>query len=464
MRNYTILNREHLAVVLMLSFLILADLLIVGSTGSSDILGYSPYALIIIPILIVAIFFKLETWGLVLLILAIGLSPRFPVGTLAHGRAIDIRVEDILLIFLCLGWLSRFKRRPPQKTLFLCPILAYLCISALSTSIGIYFIRVNLAEGFFYLLKEMEYFLMFFLVASNIVNKKQLNLLIGTFLSIGMADFVWKVREIIAGVHFVGYGPGTLGEEHTMQSGAAVLFPLIIALSLWFYQNRLWRRVGLAFLILLFFMALLVAGKRSFGVGISGGLMIMGLISVKMKKVRFVILCCFVLCFLVISYFSLCHFFPRITAHKRMTNVEAGVVNFKERAEIYAYHIERYFFDNPFLGVGKGALPTSSATHNFYVRLLCDVGVIGFFAFAWLWGSLWRYIYKFFLLHQDKLYRTIALVWLLGTAVIAVANFFGEYLLTVRIAESYWFISGVAVGTIRLAQRNAGEIVTGSDL
>lgn len=442
------LNRELAIILLALIFFVFADKFIVQTTGSPDILAYSPYILIAIPLLIIAIFFKLETWGLMLLILAMFTSPRFPIGTLAHGRAIDIRVEDILLIFLCFAWFLRFKHRPPQKTPFLPPILIYLGISILSTSTAIYFNRINLAEGLFYLLKEVEYFFIFFLVANNITHKRQLSLLIWIFLGIGVADFCWKINQIFVGVAFV---PGALFEqEHVLQSSVAALYPLAIVIGLWPCKGNSGKQIGTGVLALLFITSLLLGGKRGIVAGVVGGIGVMGLWIFERKRTTLAILC-----LLIISCLVLYYFLPEIGGLKRMASMEQNVGSAHLRLNLWDYNIKSFFFSNPVLGTGKSTFSTSSGAHNFYVRLLCEVGLVGFFAFVWLWGLLWRETYRFFRSTPDRLYRAISLSWLFVTAAIAVSNFTGDYLLTVRSAEPYWFISGIIVGMSELARKES---------
>ncbi len=80
---------------------------------------------------------------------------------------------------------------------------------------------------------------------------------------------------------------------------------------------------------------------------------------------------------------------------------------------------------------------------------------MGFFAYMWMWGKLGKNIYQSFRTSSDNLYKTIVLSWLLVTVGIIIANFFGAFLKTVRIAELYWFLSGMSIGVIKL-----GEIET----
>ena len=91
----------------------------------------------------------------------------------------------------------------------------------------------------------------------------------------------------------------------------------------------------------------------------------------------------------------------------------------------------------PVIGIGKGSFPTSGATHNFYVRLLSDVGLVGTTLFAWILLSIGRIVFGLYRSPPHQTYRWVAASWLLVTVFMGIANLFGEYLLTVRPAETY---------------------------
>jgi len=103
------------------------------------------------------------------------LSPEIVVAS-TPMREVTLRLEDFLIPLLIFGWLARtavykeahlFTRTPINK-----PVLLYILISLLSTAWGYLSGRVNLISGFFFILKYIEYFLIFYMVL-NYVKKKR---------------------------------------------------------------------------------------------------------------------------------------------------------------------------------------------------------------------------------------------------------------------------------------------------
>ena len=104
---------------------------------------------------------------LVLLITAICLSPRFSLGLLAGRRNIDIRAEDIVLCFGLIAGLIFIILR--KKFKFILPPLFWPILFV--SSWGFFSVLLNLLIGnivskiaFFYFLKEVEFFLFYFLI------------------------------------------------------------------------------------------------------------------------------------------------------------------------------------------------------------------------------------------------------------------------------------------------------------
>ncbi len=112
--------------------------------------------------------------GLGILVFSMLLSPEIGAGAAGSGRNIVIRYDDILLVVIFFSWLA--KSAISKKTaLFVTtpvhmPILLYIFVCLISTAFGVFRGEVRLETGFFYVLKYIEYFLIYFMTA-NIVEK-----------------------------------------------------------------------------------------------------------------------------------------------------------------------------------------------------------------------------------------------------------------------------------------------------
>src|SRR5438105_8019302 len=106
------------------------------------------------------------------------LSPQLGTGGMvAEGRRFVIRSEDILLLVVALSWLAKTAVNKELgltlKTPLNRPILAYLATTALATLVGYATGTVSGLGGFFYVLKYVEYFIVYFMVVNNLGDRPQ---------------------------------------------------------------------------------------------------------------------------------------------------------------------------------------------------------------------------------------------------------------------------------------------------
>ena len=130
----------------------------------------------------ILVFFK-TTFAIYLLIFSMLLSPEFALSGLATstaslGRGVTFRFDDFLLVIIAFSWLVKgalykelgiFKRTPLNGAM-----LFYIFACVLSTLIGVGAGRVELLTGGLFVLKYLQYFLLFFLVINNIEDEQQL--------------------------------------------------------------------------------------------------------------------------------------------------------------------------------------------------------------------------------------------------------------------------------------------------
>ncbi|GAG71502.1 unnamed protein product, partial [marine sediment metagenome] len=108
---------------------------------------------------------------LILLIIAIAFSPSFSAGVIEGGRVVEIRVEDVLIVIFGLAWIASFlisKKEKIKKPPLLLPILAWLGIGFFSILINLIFTNIGISRGFFYFLKEIEFFFLYFFIFYHI--------------------------------------------------------------------------------------------------------------------------------------------------------------------------------------------------------------------------------------------------------------------------------------------------------
>src|SRR5438094_8816620 len=135
------------------------------------------YILLIALAVFLVVFVRIE-FGLYLVIFSMLLSPQLGSGgAVAEGRRIVIRSEDILLLVVAFSWLAKTAVNKELgltlKTPLNRPILAYVAATAVATLIGYMTGTVGGFGGAFYVLKYVEYFGVYYMVVTNLIDRRQ---------------------------------------------------------------------------------------------------------------------------------------------------------------------------------------------------------------------------------------------------------------------------------------------------
>jgi hypothetical protein len=167
---------------------VLAAVLALGLTLATPTIGLQ----VVVGFLIVLVAFTSVPASLFLLIGSMLLSPEIAVGRVdGRGvgvRELSLRVDDILLAIIGFSWLVKtiiyrdlaLIRETPLNR----PIVYYMLICVLATLVGVIAGRVRPLTGFFFILKYLEYFFVFFMVVNHVSTKQQVVRLVTALLAI----------------------------------------------------------------------------------------------------------------------------------------------------------------------------------------------------------------------------------------------------------------------------------------
>ncbi len=167
------------------------------------------------------------------LIFSMLLSPELGTRT-THGEGVTIRIDDVLLFIILFTWIAKtalykelglFKKSPLNK-----PIAYYTFICFFATGAGMLFHNVKPLNGLFFVLKYIEYFLVYFLVVNQVRSKKQFdNFTIALLVTFAIVVIV-AVLQIPSGKRLTAPFEGDAGEPNTL--GGYLIFIIAINLSL----------------------------------------------------------------------------------------------------------------------------------------------------------------------------------------------------------------------------------------
>ena len=179
-------------------------------------------------VIFTAAFIKVD-WGLYILIFSMLLSPEYLTGETAAnslGRGVTLRLEDLLLVLIGLSWFARnavmkdlglFLKTPLNK-----PIFFYMLACVLSTGFGFMAGRVELKTGFLYLLKYLEYFIVFFMMVNHVRNSTQVRRFVLCLFLTAFVVAIVGMFQIPGGERVSAPFEGEVGEPNTL--GGYLLF------------------------------------------------------------------------------------------------------------------------------------------------------------------------------------------------------------------------------------------------
>jgi O-antigen ligase len=211
---------------------------------------------IILGLVIFTVAFVKTEIALYILVFSMLLSPEFGAGEVQGGatlgRGATLRLDDFLLVIIGFSWLAKnainkelglFVKTPLNR-----PIVFYVLACIISTGFGIMGGRVHAKTGFFYVLKYMEYFIVFFMVANYLENMDQLKRFIFCLMLTCFITSVIGMLQIPAGGRVSAPFEGRSGEPNTF-GGYLIFIGGVAAGLLMHITDRKTRRLLVVLLV-----------------------------------------------------------------------------------------------------------------------------------------------------------------------------------------------------------------------
>ncbi len=421
------------------------------------------------------------------------LYPKFPFINLP-GTYVAIRFEDILLLLLAIFTLVKIipNFREVLKDKIVAAFLIFFAVGFISLLSGAFLTQtVALKLGFFHWLRRIEYASTFFAVL-YLLKKEQVH---------QNLEFIVKVLMIVTFVAFI-YGIGeryfrfpiiiTQNEEYSkgqalfwtagsqinstfaghydLAAFAVLVLPVFITLSfvlknfrsqillwaasfsgLWLLINTFSRTgqisyllaAGTALLLVRKFRALVIVLLISFiFIAMSGGVeeRFQRIFTVFQRKIS--------------QEFTV--YAEEVTLPAKRASIAptpAPVLIFEDRSASIRLNIEwpraiRAFTKNPILGTGYSSI--NLATDNDYLRALGEVGLLGFFAFIFVFFTIGREILKIFPFQNFPIFEKSFIASIIGGSLgTFLSALFIDLFEASKFATLFWLLLGFAVYTIR---------------
>lgn len=134
----------------------------------------------------------------------------------------------------------------------------------------------------------------------------------------------------------------------------------------------------------------------------------------------------------------------------------------QERVDLWE-NAERSFLSSPIVGSGYATFQMGEHvanlkdTHNWYVKVLVETGLIGFIIALLLLQQVLSLSYRLFRRSSDPLYKGLGLGLLLATCSCIVSNFFGDRWTYVEIMGLFWVLAGAAIRASHFSTLDSGK-------
>jgi O-antigen ligase len=381
--------------------------------------------------------------GLAILIFSMLLSPEVIIGQIP-GRDIIIRLDDILLAIITFTW---FAKTAINKGLALCiktplnkAISVYIVVCLISTMRGVALGFVLPEKGLFYILRYIEYFLLFILVANHIHSRKQIKFFLTSFFVTCALVSVYGLIQIPQGVRVSAPFEGRTGEPNTF--GGYLLFILCLAVGLFLKNVPHRTKISLFILLALIFFPFLYTLSRASYMAIIFSFLVFVILS--KKKLMLVTATVALAALIIVIRPEAVVSRVEYTFQERQSNL-ARIFNVyldpSASARIFSWQDSfEAWKDKPVLGRGISG-------HGFidgqYIRTLPEIGTVGFLALLWLLLSILRHSIIVYKKMDDEFYKGLALGFIAGFIGLIFHAVTANTFIIIRIMEPFWFVAGI---------------------
>jgi hypothetical protein len=433
--------RTHLLLIFFLAIALLTGFLISQ---------YPPN--ILIGLAIVCAIFTLSfinvEWGLYILILSMLLSPEINIGQTTGAslqRGVTLRFEDFLLVVIGFGWFARnavnkelglFLKTPLNKA-----ILFYVLACLISTGLGILADRVGVKTGALFVLKYIEYFIVYFMVVNHVRNADQIKRFVFCLFLTCFIISIFGILQIPGGERVSAPFEGERGEPNTL--GGYLVFLGAIAGGLFIKTENSKLKPALPILILIIFLPLLFTRSRSSYIAMIPACFVLGLL----LRHRIIILGIMAAALLLSPLFLPSSVKDRIlftfTQQEESDQVEIGGIRLDTSTSARILSLKKLVQDfpkHPALGYGITGYEFIDAQ---YPKVLIETGLLGLIAFLYLLYSIFKMTINHLKEVKTPYFKGLAVGFLAGYIGLLFHAIGANTFIIVRIMEPFWFFAGI---------------------
>jgi hypothetical protein len=445
------LTGERTSAVLVPLILLVAGALLVSQVLASARLEFAFAGAAAVVVFLIA-FLRTEI-GLYLVIASMLLSPEFTVGAgdLAEARSVVFRTEDFLLLVIAGSWFAKTAVHKElglvMKTPLNRPILAYVAVNVLATLAGYLVGTVGTTAGFFYVLKYVEYFVVYYMVVNNVADRAQARRLVLVALATAAIASLIGIAQIPSGARVSAPFEGEVGEPNTF--GGYLLLMMALALGVALETRGLRVRVVMLGLVGLFALPFAFTLSRASYLGLVPMFAVLAFMSSR-RRLMIALLMLLIVASPVLATLAPAPVARRVAytfkPEKGQPTVHVGKVGLDPSTSarvISARQALEGWLESPHTIVAGYGVTGFVFMDAQYARVLVETGIIGLLAFLWLVVRLLGAGLASARALGDPDERGLAIGFAAGTVGLLVHALGSNTFIIVRIMEPFWLFAGI---------------------
>ena len=409
-------------------------------------------------------------YALYSLVFSMLLSPEFGSRT-TEGGGMTVRLDDFLLIIIAFGWFARtaiykelglFKKTPLNR-----PILYYMLACGVSTGFGMMFGNVQLFKGFFFLLKYLEYFIVYFMAINYLHDRKQIRNLVIALIGVFVIVCLASIAQIPQGERITAPFEGKGGEPNTLGGYLLLILSVVGGLLLNTNKDDSFKyKAMLGFMVFLAIIPILFSQSRGTWTAVVPCYLTFLIISKKKAFLGIVLVLTLIIGPFVIPKAIKERFEYTFQKQKGWaaqyqekvggvtldTSTSERISSMKKALEAYVKH--------PVFGYGITGWRFLDAQ---YLKTLVETGILGITALGFLLYAILRETRKVYKSTEDKFYKGISMGFFAGTIAMMTHALGANTFIIVRIMEPFCFLMAIVVSipSIQEAEKlQKGEMET----
>ena len=401
-------------------------------------------------VLFVLAFARTE-FGLYVVVFSMLLSPEITAGgNLAERREVTLRTEDFVLLVIGFSWFAKTAVNKElglvAKTPLNRPIIAYVAVNIIATLLGYLMGSVRTAAGYFYILKYIEYFVVYYMVVNNLRDRPHARRLVMAALVTAAIVSLIGLTQIPSGERVSAPFEGETGEPNTF--GGYLLLMMAIAGGIALEATAFTVRARCLALVALMMVPFAFTLSRASYLGVVPAFIALTALATRRRAlvaILLLVVVCSPLLLLVAPASVVNRVMYTFQPEAGQATVRLGRVGLDPSTSARILSLQqalRGWAERPILGWGVTGFGFMDAQ---YARVLVETGIVGFVVFLWLLWSVLKAARAAHVRMADSMERGLAMGFIAGTVGL-LAHAIGSNTFTIiRIMEPFWLFAGIVV-------------------